>query len=69
MPRLEGFSGGARGRRAADDMVAWAIGCEAKSALSWSDPMPVVRSTLYRLLPANGEQKPAQLGEWIWSDL
>jgi D-aspartate ligase len=29
--------------------LPWAIGCEAKSALSWNDPMPVVRSTLYRL--------------------
>ena len=40
--------------------LPWMIGCEAKSALSWSDPMPVVRSTLYRLLPGNGGQKPEQ---------
>ncbi len=29
--------------------VPWLIGCEAKSTLSWSDPMPAVRSTLHRL--------------------
>jgi CelD/BcsL family acetyltransferase involved in cellulose biosynthesis/predicted ATP-grasp superfamily ATP-dependent carboligase len=29
--------------------LPWMIGCEAKSALSLSDPMPLVRSTLYRL--------------------
>ena len=29
--------------------LPWVIGCEAKSALSWTDPMPVVRSTLHRL--------------------
>ena len=44
--------------------LPWAFSCGAKSALSWSDPMPVVRSTLYRLLPAKGGQKPAQLREW-----
>jgi D-aspartate ligase len=44
--------------------LPWALGCEVKSTLSWNDPMPVVRSTLFRLLPANGGQKPAQLREW-----
>ncbi|HLN37353.1 MAG TPA: ATP-grasp domain-containing protein, partial [Xanthobacteraceae bacterium] len=44
--------------------LPWAFSCEAKSTLSWSDPMPVVRSTLYRLLPAKGGQKPARLREW-----
>ena len=34
--------------------LPWAIGCEAKSALSWNDPMPVVRSTLYRLTTRSG---------------
>jgi len=29
--------------------LPWALRCEAKSALSWRDPMPVVRSTLHRL--------------------
>ncbi len=44
--------------------LPWTVGCEAKSTLSWNDPMPVVRSTLFRLLPGNREQKPAQLREW-----
>ena len=44
--------------------LPWALGCEAKSTLSWNDPMPVVRSTLFRLLPGNREQKPAQLRQW-----
>ena len=58
--------------------LPWAIGCEAKSALSWSDPMPVVRSMLYRLTAGHvaeghvtdglGEQKSAQPGAWRWSD-
>jgi D-aspartate ligase len=29
--------------------LPWMIGCEAKSALSLSDPMPLLRSTFYRL--------------------
>ena len=40
--------------------LPWAIRCEAKSALSWNDPMPVVRSTLHRLLPGIGGQKLKQ---------
>jgi CelD/BcsL family acetyltransferase involved in cellulose biosynthesis/predicted ATP-grasp superfamily ATP-dependent carboligase len=44
--------------------LPWAFSCEAKSALSWSDPMPLVRSTLFRLLSRNGGRKPAQLREW-----
>jgi len=48
--------------------LPWMVSCEAKSALSWSDPMPVVRSTLFRLLPGKGGQKPAQPGAWRWSD-
>ena len=40
--------------------LPWVVSCEAKSTLSWNDPMPVVRSTLYRLLPGNGGQKPEQ---------
>jgi predicted ATP-grasp superfamily ATP-dependent carboligase len=48
--------------------LPWMIGCEAKSALSWNDPMPVLRSTLHRLLPANPGPKPAQPGAWRWSD-
>jgi hypothetical protein len=45
------------------------VGCEAKSALSWNDPMPVVRSALHRLLRGNGGQKPAQPRAWKWSGL
>jgi predicted ATP-grasp superfamily ATP-dependent carboligase len=48
--------------------LPWAIRCEAKSALSWNDPMPVLRSTLHRLLPGNGGQKLDQPGVWRWSD-
>ena len=29
--------------------LPWALGCEAKSAMSWDDPTPVVRATLSRL--------------------
>jgi D-aspartate ligase len=37
--------------------LPWALGCEAKSALSWSDPMPVVRSTLHRLMARTRRQR------------
>jgi D-aspartate ligase len=30
--------------------VPWMLGCEAKSAVSWDDPMPLVRSLLHRVL-------------------
>jgi predicted ATP-grasp superfamily ATP-dependent carboligase len=30
--------------------LPWALGCGAKSALSWDDPAPVVRATLHRLI-------------------
>lgn len=36
------------------EWLRWAAGCEAKSALAWNDPMPVVRSTLHRLLERLG---------------
>jgi hypothetical protein len=49
--------------------LPWMISCEAKSALSWSDPMPLVRSTLHRLTAGYGGQKPAQPVTWRWSDL
>jgi CelD/BcsL family acetyltransferase involved in cellulose biosynthesis/predicted ATP-grasp superfamily ATP-dependent carboligase len=29
--------------------LSWAMACEAKSSLSWDDPMPFLRSTLHRL--------------------
>jgi len=31
------------------DWLPWVLGCEAKSALSWDDPLSFVRSTLHRL--------------------
>jgi D-aspartate ligase len=49
--------------------LSWAVRCEAKSALSWNDPMPLLRSTLYRLTAGNGEPKPAQPRAWKWSGL
>jgi predicted ATP-grasp superfamily ATP-dependent carboligase len=30
--------------------LPWALRCEAKSALSWDDPMPAVRATFYRMI-------------------
>lgn len=40
----------------------WAFGCEAKSTLSWDDPMPFVRSTFYRLV--GGRLGFEQTGTW-----
>ncbi len=37
--------------------LSWFFGCEAKSALSWSDPMPIVRSMLHRLIARQGCRK------------
>ena len=37
--------------------LPWAIRCEAKSALSWNDPMPFVRSALYRLAGDSTERE------------
>jgi CelD/BcsL family acetyltransferase involved in cellulose biosynthesis/predicted ATP-grasp superfamily ATP-dependent carboligase len=37
--------------------LPWVFRCEAKSALSWHDPMPLVRSTLHRLLARHGGQQ------------
>jgi D-aspartate ligase len=44
--------------------LPWMLRCEAKSSLSWTDPMPFVRSTLYRLLGRLGESRR---GDWIGS--
>ncbi len=52
VPRLEGFSGRAASGVPLTTWLPWAIGCEAKSSLSWNDPMPAVRAALHRLLPA-----------------
>jgi predicted ATP-grasp superfamily ATP-dependent carboligase len=42
--------------------ASWALGCEAKSTLSWDDPLPFVRSTLHRL--AGKRLKQDQIGAW-----
>ena len=42
--------------------LPWALGCEAKSALSWDDPMPFLRSTFHRV--AGSRLKPEQIGRW-----
>jgi predicted ATP-grasp superfamily ATP-dependent carboligase len=46
-------------------LTTWAslaLGCEAKSTLSWDDPLPFVRSTLHRL--AGKHLKQEQTGAW-----
>jgi hypothetical protein len=40
--------------------ASWTLGCEAESTLSLDDPLPFVRSTLYRLTGG----KPGQTGVW-----
>ncbi len=42
--------------------LPWALGCEAKSALSWDDPMPFLRSTFHRV--AGSRLEPGQIGRW-----
>ena len=42
--------------------AAWTLGCEAKSTLSFDDPSPFLRSTLYRL--AGGRGASEQTGIW-----
>jgi D-aspartate ligase len=44
----------------------WVLSCEAKSALSWSDPMPVVGATLHRLIGRHFGR--AQAGAWTGRD-
>jgi D-aspartate ligase len=46
-------------------LVAWTratLGCEAKSTLSFDDPLPFLRATLYRL--AGEARKPEPTGVW-----
>ena len=46
-------------------LVAWTratLGCEAKSTLSFDDPLPFLRATLYRL--AGERRKPEPTGVW-----
>ncbi len=42
--------------------LPWALGCEAKSALSWDDPMPLLRSALHRVAGSGLERE--QIGRW-----
>jgi D-aspartate ligase len=42
--------------------LSWFYGCEAKSALSWRDPMPFVRSTLHRLAPRHAAEASLRSG-------
>ena len=49
VPDVEGSPGRARRRYAAERWLPWALDCEAKSTLSWDDPMPLLRSTLHRV--------------------
>jgi predicted ATP-grasp superfamily ATP-dependent carboligase len=41
--------------------AAWALGCEAKSAMSWDDPLPLLRSTFHRLLGRRLEREQARV--------
>jgi D-aspartate ligase len=36
--------------------LPWILRCEAKSALSWNDPMPLLRATLHRFVGRAGDQ-------------
>jgi CelD/BcsL family acetyltransferase involved in cellulose biosynthesis/predicted ATP-grasp superfamily ATP-dependent carboligase len=42
--------------------LPWVLGCEAKSSLSWDDPLPFVRSSLHRLAGPLFERE--QPGTW-----
>ena len=42
--------------------VPWMLGCQAKSSLSWDDPLPILRATLYRLVGPRFER--GQAGMW-----
>jgi D-aspartate ligase len=42
--------------------LPWALGCEAKSALSWDDPLPLFRAAFHRLVGRH--LGPAQMGTW-----
>jgi predicted ATP-grasp superfamily ATP-dependent carboligase len=47
--------------------LPWVISCEAKSALSWNDPMPAVRSMLHRLTSRRGRHEPeTSRNAWEW---
>ena len=39
--------------------LPWTLGCEAKSTLSWDDPVPFLGSTLHRLVGRQREREPS----------
>ncbi len=47
--------------------LSWTLRCEAKSALSWNDPMPVLRSILHRLLArrTGSPAKQSTTSDWV----
>jgi predicted ATP-grasp superfamily ATP-dependent carboligase len=49
--------------------LSWTLRCEAKSALSWNDPMPVLRSTLHRLLAQRAGSPAAHSATRDWIGL
>src|SRR5262249_4467038 len=34
--------------------LPWVLGCDAKAAVSWDGPMPLLRAGLFRCLPRHG---------------
>jgi D-aspartate ligase len=46
--------------------LRWALTCEAKSTLSWDDPMPLLRSTFHRV--AGRHLEHLQAGSWQGRD-
>jgi len=49
--------------------LSWTLRCEAKSALSWNDPMPVLRSTLHRLLAQRAGSRAGHSATRDWIGL
>ncbi len=48
--------------------LPWALRCEAKSALSWDDPIPLVRATLFRLFSRFVGRETSRRGRnWVGS--
>ena len=49
--------------------LPWMLRCEAKSALSWTDPMPVLRSTLHRMLAQRSGKSSEDSATPDWSGM
>lgn len=45
------------------EWISWVRNCEAKSSLSWDDPMPLARAALHRLV--SGPRAPASTGRGL----